>query len=266
MPYAPINGINLYYEVHGSGPALLFAHGQGGNHLSWWQQIPFFSRYYTCITYDQRAFGRSEDINNLGRTSFGADAIGLLNHLGVEKVRIVAHSMGSRSGTAVTFRATERCQALVLSGTSAGIGDEAIEEIRQAAAEARGNRGLGAFSVASEFKTQHPDKYHLLRAISRLNPSRPRDFLTRSFNPQRAQQFSVRDRLAEAGVPVLFVTGEHDEIAPAPMIERCHRLIPGSRFHVISGCGHSAYFEKPDEFNQVVFAFLQAIETADAEF
>ena len=42
MPFAPINGIDLYYEIHGAGPAVLFAHGQGGNHLSWWQQIPFF--------------------------------------------------------------------------------------------------------------------------------------------------------------------------------------------------------------------------------
>ena len=40
MPRARINGADLYYEEHGSGPALVFVHGGGGNHLSWWQQVP----------------------------------------------------------------------------------------------------------------------------------------------------------------------------------------------------------------------------------
>ena len=38
MPKAPINGIDLYYESNGEGPAIVFAHGRGGNHMSWWQQ------------------------------------------------------------------------------------------------------------------------------------------------------------------------------------------------------------------------------------
>ena len=46
MPKAPINGIELYYESHGDGPAIVFAHGRGGNHLSWWQQVPHFSQDY----------------------------------------------------------------------------------------------------------------------------------------------------------------------------------------------------------------------------
>jgi pimeloyl-ACP methyl ester carboxylesterase len=44
MPTAQINGIELYYEVHGNGPAVVFAHGAGGNHLSWWQQVLVFAR------------------------------------------------------------------------------------------------------------------------------------------------------------------------------------------------------------------------------
>ncbi len=54
MPFAPINGIDLYYEEHGDGPPLVFAHGVGGNHASWYQQVPFFARSYRAITCDQR--------------------------------------------------------------------------------------------------------------------------------------------------------------------------------------------------------------------
>lgn len=40
MPKVKINGIELYYETHGEGPPIVLAHVAGGNHLSWWQQIP----------------------------------------------------------------------------------------------------------------------------------------------------------------------------------------------------------------------------------
>ena len=40
MPFLSLDGCDLYYELHGSGPALMFAHGLGGNHLTWWQQVP----------------------------------------------------------------------------------------------------------------------------------------------------------------------------------------------------------------------------------
>lgn len=62
MPKAQVNGIELYYEVHGEGPPIVFAHGAGGNHLSWWQQVPFFTAQgYRCVTFDHRAFGQSLD-------------------------------------------------------------------------------------------------------------------------------------------------------------------------------------------------------------
>jgi len=261
MPFALVNGINLYYEVHGTGPAVLFAHGQGGNHLSWWQQVPFFSRYFTCITFDHRAFGQSTDLNDLGRRSFGDDAIALLDHLGIEDVRVVAHSMGGRSATALAIRDPKnRVRALVLSGTTGGVADEAVALRRDEAEAARAGRGLGAFSVHPPYKQENPHGYFLLRQISRLNPSRPRDFLGPPNPPPQPDGSPPRrpmaQRLRKAGVPVLYLVGEHDMITPADLLHMCHQLIPGSRYHMARGSGHSVYWEKPEEFNDIVLAFL----------
>jgi 3-oxoadipate enol-lactonase len=145
-----------------------------------------------------------------------------------------------------------------------GLGDEAVRERREEAAAARGSRGLGAFSVAPGFAEANPERMFLLREISRMNPSRPKDFLTAPRISTTAPQprGDNHKRLAEAGIPLLFVVGEHDAITPPDMIEMCSRLVPGSRFYEVKGSGHSAYWEKPDEFNQVVLSFLLESETS----
>ncbi len=75
-------GTDLYYEVHGSGPAVVFAHGAGGSHLSWWQQVPAFRDRYTCVTIDHRGFGQSIDARPADeRPRFDEDLAELIDHL-----------------------------------------------------------------------------------------------------------------------------------------------------------------------------------------
>ena len=76
MPHLELDdGFRLYYERHGSGPAVLFAHGAGGNALTWWQQVPAISRRYTAVTFDHRAFARPPDITaGPARLAFGTAA------------------------------------------------------------------------------------------------------------------------------------------------------------------------------------------------
>ena len=59
MQIRTVDGVDLYYEIYGQGPALVFAHGAGGNSASWYQQVPFFSQDYTTLVFDHRGFGRS---------------------------------------------------------------------------------------------------------------------------------------------------------------------------------------------------------------
>jgi 3-oxoadipate enol-lactonase len=189
--------------------------------------------------------------------------IALLDHLGIEEVRVVAHSMGGRSAVALAVRdPRQRCRAIVLGGNSGGLGDDEVQERRAEAAAARGDRGLGAFSVAESYRKEHADLFFLLRQISRMNPSRPRDFLTapvlRPASPPPTG--SNHERLAATGVPVLYIVGEHDAITPPDMIEMCHQLVEDSRYYMVRGSGHSAYYEKPDEYNEVVLSFLRGTE------
>jgi hypothetical protein len=53
MPLAPIDDIELYYEVHGAGPPLMLAHGGGSNHLTWWPQVVDLMDAYSVIGFDR---------------------------------------------------------------------------------------------------------------------------------------------------------------------------------------------------------------------
>src|SRR5512138_902447 len=91
MPFLALDGCDLYYELYGRGPALVFAHGARGNDLSWWQQVPYFQERYTCLTFAHRGFGRSREVEDgPGPAAFVDDLAALLDHLGFEEVRLVA--------------------------------------------------------------------------------------------------------------------------------------------------------------------------------
>jgi len=86
---------NLYYEVSGSGPALLFAHGLGGNHLSWWQQVAHFAPHYTCVAFAHRGFAPSDPVpGGPDAADYAGDLAALIDHLKFSEVRLVAQSMG----------------------------------------------------------------------------------------------------------------------------------------------------------------------------
>ena len=264
MPFAPVNGIRLYYEVHGTGPALVFAHGAGGNHLSWWQQIPFFSSRFRCITFDHRAFARSRDADGeaaLGRRGFHAELRELRDYLEITEARIVAQSIGGRTAVGFALRNPGRCRAMVLAGTTGGAVDDDVREMQAEYRQtAVGQLSLLQRAVSPALRERAATMDFLYRSIARLNPPRSPDFLA---PPPTNYRGSSADRLADADFPVMFLVGEHDAVTPPAIIEGCHRAVRDSGFVVIPESGHSSYFEQPQAFNAAVMEFLdKSIEPA----
>ncbi len=86
---------SIYYEVTGEGPPLVFAHGLGGNHTSWWQQVSHFAKRYTCVTFAHRGFNPSREApTSQGRRTDPNDLAALIDHLKLDGVTLIAQSMG----------------------------------------------------------------------------------------------------------------------------------------------------------------------------
>ena len=267
MPHLPLDdGFQLYYEVHGrpagSAPAVLLAHGAGGNTLVWWQQIPAFAERYTTIVFDHRAFGRSPDIEDgPGRIAFGTDTLALVDHVGVERVHFVGHSMGGRTAFGLFTRAPERVLSITYSGTNGGVQDD---DARARKVELT-DEGFFAGSLLRRALAEHtyersPEVAFLYRQLRGTNPPRPRDFLAPTPRRMNYRGGGVAARLADMGVPVQWLVGEHDRVVAPELIRRCHELTPGSRFRLIADAGHSSYFEQPEAWNDAVLGFIDAVE------
>ena len=254
MPLAPVNGIRLYYETHGKGPALVLAHGAGGNHLSWWQQVPHFARRYRCVVFDHRAFGGSHDVRDgPGRRAFAEDLRHLLDHLGIESCAMVAQSMGGRTAVGFALRNPGRVRALVLAGTTGGAVNDGVRERQEAHRQSPlGRLSLARRAVSPRLRRERPDLAYLYRLVGRLNPPRPRDFLA----PIPGYRGSSAQALAALGIPILFLVGDEDTITPLEIVRLAHQQVPGSAFDVIPRAGHSAYFERAEAFNERVGRFL----------
>jgi len=255
MPFAKINGIELYYETHGNGPALVLAHGGGGSHLSWWQQVPELSKTYKVITFDHRSFGQSLDApDGPGPRAFVQDLTALLDHLGVDKAALAGQSMGGWTVCGFASAHPERTSALILCDTTGGVETPEVTKA-QAVTQERSRGSLAQIltnAYSSKFPERHPALCFLYQQISALNMR-----VTPNLAPLLFGLKHDLKPVIEHKIPTLLLVGEEDVLTPPPAMASVAELIPQARFVRVPQAGHSVYFERANEFNRLVGEFLR---------
>jgi pimeloyl-ACP methyl ester carboxylesterase len=255
---------SIYYEVTGQGPALLFAHGLGGNHLSWWQQVAHFAARHTCVAFAHRGFNPSSAVPGAAAPdAFAGDLAALVDELQLPEVRLVAQSMGGWTCLEYALRFPSKVRALVMACTSGAIDPRGVEGFgaaqfdgwlkrateTAAALESRGILAAGGERMARE----QPALATLYRQIYQLTPAGFRGEV-------RGRIRQTRDRpaalLAKLPMPVLFLNGEEDCVFPSPAGPGLAALAPKGRALCVPQAGHSVYFERAAEFNRIVDEFL----------
>jgi len=243
----------LYYEVHDTAaakrrPWLAFAHGAGGNHLSWWQQVPIFAPHFRCLTYDQRGWGRSVCDGVPDPNQFAADLLALLDHVGAQTAALVGQSMGGWTVLGCALQAPQRLTHLVLTGTLGGLTDDAILARLIALHDPR-QPFDGRRALAADYPQREPLRTFLYESIAGLNPPLAPEFLGALIALRYAPPPSLR-------APVCFIAGGRDQLFPPELVRMAHAKIAGAALTMVPDAGHSVYFETPDAFNHTLAKFL----------
>ncbi len=258
-------GAEIYYECCGSGPAIVFAHGLGGNHLSWWQQVPHFSHRYACVTFAHRGFSPSRVTSGVvDPTLFEGDLLALVDHLKLAEVRLVAQSMGGWTCLNFALRHPRRVRALVMAATGGAIdlktldaaarkGIESWDAAHQGIQAELGKRGIHP-AAGERMAREQPALEFLYREIDRLSGGLDKEALRAKLLAARTLPAADLKRLT---VPVLFISGTEDVVFPPPAAAALGSLVPGAQLESIPEAGHSVYFQRPEIFNRVVFNFFE---------
>ncbi len=251
MPYVDSGAARIYYESRGTGPALVFAHGAGGNAASWWQQVPHFRDRYQVITFDHRGFARSaSDPAQFSPIHFDADLIAILDDLEVGRAHVVCQSMGGWTGVRAAINHPDRVASLTLANTPGAIYSDALRDQMRTLVARPAGADLTAMTLGAPYKARNPAGALLYEAISAFNTT-----------PMPLHKLMARDvfiapeRLQPFPVPVQMIASDLDVTFPLALLKATATQI-GAEVTVVAGAGHSTYFEDPAAFNAVLDRFL----------
>ncbi len=250
MSFLDVPGASIYYEVHGEGPWLVFTHGAGGNHLTWWQQIPAFAGRFRCVTYAQRGWGRSTCEGAPDPARFADDLDALLDHLGADRTALVGQSMGGWAVYGCALKRPERVSHLVLTSTLAGLTDDAM--IMQLLELHNPDAPFdGALALAKSFVSENPAMTFLMGEVAGLNEPMTPDFL------RALIALRYLPEPARLQMPILYLSGGRDRLFPLAMQKAAQSKLPQSKLVVVDDAGHSIYWERPEAFNEALAGFLK---------
>jgi pimeloyl-ACP methyl ester carboxylesterase len=271
VPIERLNGEDIYYEDHGEGTAIAFAHGGGGSHLDWWQQVLFFTgKGYRCITFDQRGCGFSGggqagtegSASNQGQDVFKNDLLAILDHLGVEKAHVVGMSMGGWNCSGLALNHPERVRGLVMAGTTFGLPTPTqnkwakwMVDQADAGVDVVGNSRKTPQQL--RFREEQPQLAFLRHEFRTMFPPRSG---VRGLDLYRQMAVQEPGNYSSFTVPTLFIVGEDDALQFTWLMDATAEAVPGSRLIHVPNAGHAVQYEAPDAFNEHVLGFFQSVE------
>ncbi|MCX4903417.1 alpha/beta fold hydrolase [Streptomyces sp. NBC_00878] len=259
MPLVDFDGTSIYYERHGSGPAILFVHGSGGHHAAWWQQVAALREEFTVLTVDLRGFGTSDSsMSEFDGQDFPGDVVAVLDAEDLTDVMLVGQSIGSVAALRAALLRPGRVSSVALGHSLGGISHPELREL--AAADRAEAVKLPVIDrlLTKRFQAERPDLTFLFQQMGTFNVAKMADL--RNLDADGPSLDDIQD----SGIRVAFLAGERDAVLSVKTVTRAHELLPGSHLEIVPDAPHSMYWETPEPYNAAV-ARLRRTLTAPKE-
>ncbi len=266
MPRVEVNGIEIYYEEHGSGPPLVLIGGLGADTYLWSSQVPAFSERFRVVVFDNRGSGESDKPDEpYSIPMFVADTVGLMEALGIERAHVMGASLGGLIAQDLVLTHPEMVDMLVLVCTTSN-GPRSVRPslwklipmlflLRRSGDPAADTRRAFSIFAHPRWLESNPDEVERYVAWRVAHPQ-PRY----AFKRQRGaiKGYHREDRLGTITAPTLIVHGDSDRVSPAANARILGELIPNAEVVILEDSGHACSFDQRDRFNQAVLGFLTA--------
>jgi pimeloyl-ACP methyl ester carboxylesterase len=254
--YIPVNGLEMYYEIHGTGQPLVLLHGAfSAISTSFGELLPGLARSRQVIAFELQAHGRTADIDRpLSIEQMADDTAAALRHLGIEQADLFGYSMGAAVALHVLLRHPEVVRKLVFMSATFNMGG-----VHPGLME-----GLGEMTPDMMFGSPWHDEY------MRIAPD-PNHFAT-FFAKKTQMDHNTQDVPAEAiaaiKAPTLIVIGDSDLVQPEHAVEMFRLLgggvfgdlagLPDSQLAVLPGTTHVSIRTRADLLLAIIPPFLDA--------
>lgn len=265
MTKADVDGIEIAYEINGSGVPVTLIGGFSMVKEGWVQQVTDLKNHFQVITFDNRGVGESTiPAEAFSIADMAADVIGLMDHLAIDSTCVFGVSMGGLITQTLLLDYPDRVKKAVLGCTSHG-GRHAVQpqpEVMQLLASIS-DPGMDPVEAARKrLPIMFSDRF------IREHPQKMEEFIQFSLKHQPSLQgaagqmqalsfFNVKRRLDEISRPVLVITGDEDRMMPPENAKLLAEGIRDAELYIVKGAGHGFFQERPEEVNKVLIDFFK---------
>jgi pimeloyl-ACP methyl ester carboxylesterase len=254
--YAPVNGLRMYYEIHGAGKPLVLLHGGLMTISLWGPILEALAENHEVVAVEFQGHGHTVDIDRpFGYEAFADDVDALMEHLGIAQADIVGDSMGANTGLRLAIQHPDRVRKLVAISPNYRY-DGYYPEAWDAVAALTPEQMAGSPFEAAYLEVA-PDPAGFATLIERIKELDAKEY---AWADEEIQSITS---------PVLVMIGDSDHVRPEHSVALFRLLgggvpgdltgLPASQLAILPGTTHlSIVFEKTDRLVSMIEAFLAA--------
>ena len=260
MPSVEINGTDLNYRIDGrhGAPSLLFSNSLGTNIGMWDEQVQTLGQRFRIIRYDSRGHGLSGAPDaEYTMEMLGRDALGLMDHLEIDKTFYVGLSKGGMIGQWLGANAGDRFERIVLSNTSSYMNNDELWNSRIAAA--RSAAGMdGLVDAISErwftpgFRERDPEEVNRVQQMILTTPARGYAGCCAAI-----RDMDQRPILPSITVATMVIVGDQDPATTPEHGKYIADNVPGARLWTIENAAHLSNIEQPGQYLDALSSFFE---------
>ncbi len=265
MPFIPANKINIYYELHGNGPHLLFISGAGSDLRYSKQSRSPLNKHFEVLSYDKRGSGQTESPDiYYSMKDYADDANALLEASGWKSCLVMGASFGGMIAQELAIRYPQRVKRLVLAcASSGGAGGNSypVHELKDKTIEQIAHKFVQTTDIRcdSTWQQDNPLKYNV--RFEKWKKTFENVMANQKMIEGFWKQFEARkhhntyERLPSLKMPVYICGGLYDGMAPASNLRAILRQIPHAKLEFFEG-GHLFFREDPQAMKSII-SFLK---------